>query len=82
MGKAGAKGRRSATINLYRSEPCVNTVSPERKEVMPMKQLKLPLEVPEGYEVRFVAYITQKNGTRLYAKQCGKKAFPIVVRVK
>lgn len=47
-----------------------------------MKQLKLPLEVPEGYEVRFVAYITQKNGTRLYAKQCGKKAFPIVVRVK
>lgn len=47
-----------------------------------MKQMKLPLEVPEGYQVRFVAYITQKNGTRLYAKQCGKKAFPIVVRVK
>lgn len=47
-----------------------------------MKQLKLPLNVPEGYEVRFVAYITQKNGKRLYASQFGKRAFPIVVRVK
>lgn len=47
-----------------------------------MKQLKLPLNVPEGYEVRFVASITQKNGKKLYASQFGKKAFPIIVRVK
>lgn len=47
-----------------------------------MVQLKLPLEIPEGYEVRFVASITLKNGRKLYAKQFGKKAFPIVVQVK
>lgn len=47
-----------------------------------MTQLKLPLNIPDGYEVKFVAYITLKNGNRLYAKQVGKKAFPIVVQVK
>lgn len=36
--------------------------------------------VPKGYVVRFVAYITLKNGKRLYAKACGKRAFPIVVK--
>ena len=46
-----------------------------------MKQLKLPLEVPEGYEVRFVAFVT-RNGKRVYASQFGKKAFPIVVKSK
>jgi hypothetical protein len=47
-----------------------------------MEQMKLPLNVPEGYEVRFVAFITLKNGKRLYAREVGKKAFPIVVQVK
>ena len=44
------------------------------------KQLKLNLPIPEGHVVRFVAYITLKNGKRLYAKACGIKAFPIVVK--
>lgn len=47
-----------------------------------MTQLKLPLEIPEGYEVRFVAYITLKNGRKLYASHYGKRAFPILVQVK
>lgn len=47
-----------------------------------MKQMKLPLNIPEGHEVRFVAFITLKNGKRLYAHTVGKKAFPIVVRCK
>jgi len=29
--------------------------------------------------IKFVAYITLKNGVRLYAKQVGKRAFPIEV---
>lgn len=49
---------------------------------MPVTQLKLPLPIPEGYEVRFVASITLKNGKKLFAKTYGKKAFPIMVRVK
>ena len=46
------------------------------------KQLQLPLPVPPGHVVRFVAYITLKNGQRLYAKACGKRAFPIVVKAE
>lgn len=44
------------------------------------KQLKLDLPLPDGYEVRFVAFITTKGGKRIYARQYGRKAFPIVVR--
>lgn len=47
-----------------------------------MSQLKLPLDVPEGYQVIFVASITLKNGKRIYAKSYGKKAFPLVVKAK
>lgn len=47
---------------------------------MAMKQEKLKLEVPEGYTIKFVAFITLKNGHRLYAKTCGKRAFPILVK--
>lgn len=47
-----------------------------------MKQLKLPLSIPEGYEVVFRPWITLKNGKRLLASQVGKRAFPLVVRVK
>lgn len=47
-----------------------------------MEQLKFQLEIPEGYEIKFVAFITLKNGKRLYAKSLGKKAFPLVVKAK
>jgi len=34
----------------------------------------------EQGNVTFVAYITLKNGKKIYASQFGKKAFPIVSR--
>lgn len=43
-------------------------------------QQKLKLPIPPGYVVRFVAYITLKNGKRLYAKACGIRAFPLIVK--
>jgi hypothetical protein len=45
-----------------------------------MKQSKPKFLVPEGYVVKFVAYITV-NGKRLYAKAYGKRAWPILVKV-
>lgn len=36
----------------------------------------------EETTVIFVAYITTKDGKRIYARQRGKKAFPIRVKVK
>ena len=45
-----------------------------------MEQLKFDFPVPDGYVVKFVAYITVK-GKRLYAKTYGKRAFPILVKV-
>jgi len=36
--------------------------------------------VPEGYVIRFVSWITLKNGKRLYASSIGKRAFPILVK--
>ena len=51
----------------------------EVKYAMP-KQLKLDLPIPEGYEVKFVASITTKRGHRIYAKNYGFRAFPIVVK--
>ena len=47
-----------------------------------VKQLKLPLPIPEGYEVVFRPWITLKNGKKLFASQVGKRAFPLVVPVK
>ncbi len=46
-----------------------------------MKQQKLALPVPEGYTIIFRAFITLKNGKKLFAKQCGIRAFPIVVPI-
>ena len=37
-------------------------------------------DVPEGYEVVYSAYITLRNGKRLYAKACGLKAWRLTVR--
>ena len=45
------------------------------------KQLRLDLPLPEGYEIQFRAFITLKNGKRLYAKQYGLRGFPIPVKV-
>ena len=44
------------------------------------KQLKLDIPIPPGYVIRFVAYITLRNGKRLYAKACGCRAFPLIVK--
>jgi len=38
--------------------------------------------VPEGYEVVFTAFITLRNGKRLYAATYGRKAWRLVVRKK
>ena len=46
-----------------------------------MRQLRLPLPIPEGYVLVFRPWITLKNGRRLYASQFGKRAFPLVVPV-
>ena len=34
---------------------------------------------PEGYKYVFVAYITLRDGTRIYARTYGLKAFPLLV---
>jgi hypothetical protein len=44
-------------------------------------QLKLPLNVPDGYKLVFRATITLKNGKVLYAKQFGIRGFPILVPI-
>lgn len=43
------------------------------------KQMEL-FPMPPGYHIIFRPFITLKNGHRLYAKQCGKRAFPILVK--
>jgi hypothetical protein len=50
------------------------------KEVK-MEQLKFNFPIPDGYTVKFVAYITVKGGKRLYAKAYGKRAWPILVKL-
>lgn len=45
-----------------------------------MEQLKLPLPIPEGYVLIFRPYKTLKNGTRIYAKTFGFRAFPMLVK--
>ena len=39
-------------------------------------------EVPEGYEVVYTAYITLRDGKRLYASSYGRKAWRLIVRKK
>lgn len=55
-------------------------ILPEKEVIVMAQQLKLSLPVPEGYVIKFVAWITLKNGKRLYAKACGKRAFPLIVK--
>jgi hypothetical protein len=56
-------------------------VRPQRKEVPMTEQLSFNYPVPEGYEMKFVSFITTKSGKRLYAKAYGKRAWPILVKV-
>lgn len=44
-----------------------------------MEQLKFNFPIPDGYVIKFVAYITIK-GKRLYVKAYGKRAWPILVK--
>ena len=37
-------------------------------------------QIPEGYEVVYTAYITLRNGKRLYASAYGRTAWRLVVR--
>ena len=39
-------------------------------------------QIPEGYVVVYTTYITLRNGKRLYATACGRKAWRLVVRKK
>lgn len=39
-------------------------------------------QIPEGYEVVYTAYITLRNGKRLYAAAYGRKSWRLVVRKK
>jgi hypothetical protein len=39
-------------------------------------------QIPEGYEVVYTAYITLRNGRRLYASSKGLRAFRILVKKK
>lgn len=39
-------------------------------------------QIPEGYEVIYTAYITLRNGKRLYAAAYGRTAWRLVVRKK
>lgn len=45
-----------------------------------MKQLQLPLPIPEGYELIFRASRVLPNGTCIYAKTYGFRAFPMIVK--
>lgn len=45
------------------------------------KQLKLDLPLPDGYVLKFVASRMTKRG-RIYAKNYGFRAFPIIVKVE
>jgi hypothetical protein len=45
-----------------------------------MQQLKLPLPLPEGYELIFRPYRDLKSGKRIYAKTYGFRAFPMVIK--
>jgi hypothetical protein len=45
-----------------------------------MAKLKNALAIPAGYTLIFRPFITLKNGRKLWAWQCGKKAFPLLVK--
>lgn len=54
--------------------------SSPKKEVRPMKQLKLTLPIPDGYVLIFRPYRDLKSGKRIYAKTYGYRAFPMLIK--
>jgi hypothetical protein len=38
--------------------------------------------VPPGYRLIFRAWKTDRNGNRMYAKDYGLKAWPLLIRIK
>lgn len=44
------------------------------------KQKSFNFPIPEGMKLIFRPYITLKNGQRLWARQVGKRAFPLLVK--
>lgn len=52
-----------------------------RKEVVQMAtQGQFDFPIPEGMKLIFRPFITLKNGQKLWARQCGKRAFPLLVK--
>jgi hypothetical protein len=43
-------------------------------------KFKIHNPVPDGFELIFRAWKTLPDGSRLYARQVGKRAFPLLVR--
>ena len=39
------------------------------------------VHVPTGYRLIFRAWYTDKNGNRVYAKDHGRKGWPLLVRI-
>jgi hypothetical protein len=83
---APAKKRRHQGLGGHRPNDRFSLHNPsaggQQKGGICVKQLKLPLPIPEGYELVFRPWITLKNGKKLFASQVGKRAFPLVVPVK
>jgi hypothetical protein len=46
-----------------------------------MKQMDFGFPIPEGHKVIFRSCITLKNGTVIYARNYGIRAFPMLVPV-
>jgi hypothetical protein len=47
-----------------------------------MQQLSFDFPFPDDHKIVFRAWITLKNGKRLYAQAIGKRAFPLLVKIK
>jgi hypothetical protein len=61
---------------LILADPECHAGESARRDVMAMSK---KLIVPPGYELKFSAYRTDKNGKRIYAKWFGLKAWPLLV---
>ena len=65
-------------------DPPKPVAKPVEEAPVPATPLPTPVvmktKVPEGYHIIFVSCITLKSGKKLYAKNYGKRAFPIMVK--
>lgn len=46
------------------------------------KQMKFDFPLPDGYQLIFRQSRKTKTGKVIYAKQCGVRAFPMLVKVE